>query len=141
MDYSRSFYYEFKKNCVDILIENNILTTIFLYSKGFKGINLSQYRGSIPHDLKFSDDRQTTNNKLGLPSKSLRGGYFGEKGAWEDKWVFPKYSILVKYNSMYDNDGRMSMSTIVLNVVRPVPVKEKGKWWQELWKGLSGEKV
>jgi hypothetical protein len=135
VDHSRSFYYNFTDNCIDIIIENNILTTIFLYSKGFKGINLRQYRGSIPHDLNLSDERQTTKNKLGFPSKSYR---INDWGAVKDIWIFPKYSISVEFNSVYDS---MSMSTIALSVVQAVKEKEKGKWWQELWKGLSGEKV
>jgi hypothetical protein len=129
VDSSRSFYYKFQNNAIDIVIINNLLRAIFLYSIGLKGYIPRQYKGSIPHDLKFSDDRQTTIKKLGSPLKSVRGGYFGDKGVWEDKWVFPKYLIWVKY----DSDGRMRQ--ISLNEVRPV--KEKGKWWQELWKGLN----
>ena len=118
--------------------DTRILIKIMLFSEGYGRADrirelyilgkevggYRQYRGSIPGGLKFSDDRQTTRKKLGLPSKS---------GSLSDEWLFPKYSIWVKY----DSDGRMEQ--ISLNEAGPV--KEKGKWWEELWKGLRGEKV
>jgi hypothetical protein len=80
-----------------------------------------QYRGSIPGDIKFSDDRQTILKKLGLPSKS---------GRWWYEWLFTTYSMRVAY------EKRDKIFWISLDHVGTD--KEKGTRWQKLWKGLGG---
>jgi len=132
--YHEIFNYEFFYSGITLYFSppTDILRTlrkIQLFSEVCQELlGYKQYRGSIPGDLKFSDDRQTTRKKLGLPSKS---------GSWWDEWLFPTYSMRVAYYNRGKIIGKIYW--IILNEVGPV--KEKGKWWQELWKGPRGEKV
>jgi hypothetical protein len=119
VDYSRSFYLKFPDNAIEIIIINGILTTISLYNRWYEGYSSRQYRLRLPLDLSFSDDRQTTINKLGLPSKYL---YKGE--VW-DRWVFQRYLIHIKFDSYGIIDQ------ITLNEVGAA--KEKGERRRRVW--------
>ena len=119
VDYSRSCYYKFPDNAIDIIIINGILKTISLYNRWYKGYSSRQYRFRLPYDLSFSDDRQKTINKLGLPSKNLY------KGEVEDRWIFQRYLIHIKFDSYGIIDR------ITLNAVGAV--KEKGERRRRVW--------
>jgi DnaJ domain len=111
-------YYEYKNNGIGFLFNFDALTAISLFSEGYQGYK--KYRGNIPGDIVFSDDRKIINKKIGKPSKSGRWEDFGDrslKGVW-GKWFFPTYSIYVQYYK----DGKISMITLT----KEESAKEKG---------------
>ena len=124
VDYSRSFYYKFPENAIEIIIINGILTTISLYNRWYKGYNSRQYRFRLPHDLSFFDDRQTIINKLGLPSK-----YFN-KGEVEDRWVFERYLIHIKFDS-YGIIDQITLNEA--GAVKAKGVRRRRVWTKRKW--------
>lgn len=137
-------WFRFKNNGIDFHFSSGALYEIYLFSEGFNRSfpprhGYKQYSGIIPGDLKFSDDRQTTNKKLGLPprssSKPVRQGRWDshrEPKGGADFWVFSEYSMHVEY----DQNGRIEMVCLGWGGLVKEKEAKEGNSWQALWKGL-----
>ncbi|MCL2021867.1 MAG: hypothetical protein FWG81_07195 [Betaproteobacteria bacterium] len=61
-------YYSWKKYGISVMFRFDKLETIFLYAENVEGF--SQYKGEIPYSLKFSETRQSIEQRFGIPTIS-----------------------------------------------------------------------
>jgi curved DNA-binding protein CbpA len=101
-------FYEFKNNGIGFLFNQDILISISLFAKGYRGYR--QFRGNIPGGLSFFNYRQDVKEKIGEPAQSGEWKAFGDnrqKMTW-DKWVLSKYTVYIEYYK----DGKIAMITL-----------------------------
>jgi curved DNA-binding protein CbpA len=101
-------FYEFKNNGIGLLFNHDILISISLFARGYRGYK--QFRGDIPGGLSFFNYRHDVKEKIGEPAQSGEWKAFGDnrqKMAW-DKWVLSKYTVYIEYYK----DGKIAMITL-----------------------------